>query len=195
MPNIAPQPVLVRRELPPDAPAVRAVTAAAFAGAPYSAPPVEPDGAPGEATLVGLLRADAAWIPELALVACVGDEVVGHVVCTRAAVGDAAVLVLGPLSVHPDHQGRGVGSALVHTVLGAADALGEPLVVLVGDPRYYVRFGFVPGASLGLEPDDPAYSTAFQARPLTAYEPSLRGRFAPPSPFDALAVMAASTRA
>lgn len=191
----APQPVLVRRELPPDAAAVRAVTAAAFAGAPYSAPPIEPDGAPGEATLVGLLRADAAWIPELALVASVGDEVVGHVVCTRASVGEAAALVLGPLSVHPDHQGRGVGSALVHTVLGAADALGEPLVVLVGDPRYYSRFGFVPGVSLGVESDDPAYAAFFQVRPLTAYEPSLRGRFAPPPPFDALATMTADAGA
>ncbi|GAB6940266.1 GNAT family N-acetyltransferase [Isoptericola variabilis] len=187
--------MLIRRELPSDAAVVRAVTAAAFAGATYSAPPVEPDGAPGEATLVGLLRADPCWIPELAFVACAGhdtgDAVVGHVVCTRARVGDAPALVLGPLSVHPDHQARGVGSALVHTVLGAADALGEPLVVLVGDPAYYSRFGFVPAPELGVEPDDPALTPFFQARPLTAYEPSLRGPFASPAPFAALEAMAA----
>ncbi|MFE5335659.1 GNAT family N-acetyltransferase [Isoptericola sp. NPDC056573] len=187
--------MLIRRELPTDAAAVRAVTAAAFAGAPYSAPPVEPDGAPGEATLVGLLRADECWIPELAFVAGAGDDVVGHVVCTRARVGDDPALVLGPLSVHPDHQARGVGSALVHTVLGAADALGEPLVVLVGDPAYYSRFGFAPAPELGVEPDDPALARFFQARPLTAYEPSLRGRFAAPAPFAALEAMAADARA
>ena len=187
--------VLVRRELPADAAAVRAVTAAAFTGAPYSAPSVEPDGAPGEATLVGLLRADAAWIPELSLVACVGDEVVGHVVCSRADVGGAPALVLGPLSVHPDHQGRGVGSALVHAVLGAADALGEVLVVLVGDPRYYSRFGFVPGVSLGVEPDDPALASVFQARPLAAYDASVRGRFTGPAAFDELSSRAADASA
>lgn len=187
--------MLIRREIPSDEVAVRAVTAAAFTGMPYSAPSVEPDGVPGEATLVGLLRAGAAWIPELSLVACADDEVVGHVVCSRAAVGGAPALVLGPLSVRPDHQGRGVGSALVHAVLGAADALGEPLVVLVGDPRYYARFGFVPGTSLGLEPDDPGYTSAFQARPLAAYEPSLRGQFAGPAAFDELSARAAGASA
>jgi len=187
--------MLIRRELPSDAAAVRAVTAAAFVGASYSAPSVEPDGAPGEATLVGLLREDDAWIPELAFVACAGDAVVGHVVCTRARVGDDPALVLGPLSVHPDHQARGVGSALVHTVLGGADALGEPLVVLVGDPGYYSRFGFVPASALGIEPDDPALERVFQARPLAAYEPSVRGPFTSPAPFAVLEAMAADARA
>ncbi|MFI2104837.1 GNAT family N-acetyltransferase [Isoptericola sp. NPDC019693] len=182
--------MLIRRELPSDAAAVRAVTAAAFTGAQYSAPPIEPDGAPGEATLVGLLRADRCWIPGLAFVACAGDDVVGHVVCTRARVGEHPALVLGPLSVHPDHQQTGVGSALVHTVLGAADASGEPVVVLVGDPGYYSRFGFVPGSSWGIEPGDPALERFFQVRALSAYEPSLRGLFAAPAPFGALEDMA-----
>ena len=57
--------MLIRRETSDDVPAIRAVTAAAFATAPHSTPPVEPDGAPGEATLVGWLRADPGWVPEL----------------------------------------------------------------------------------------------------------------------------------
>ena len=61
--------MIIRRESPKDVAAIRAVTAAAFATAEHSAPPVEPDGAPGEATLVGWLREDAGWIPELSLVA------------------------------------------------------------------------------------------------------------------------------
>ena len=187
--------MLIRRERPSDVAAIRAVTASAFATAPHSAPPVESDGVPGEATLVGWLRADAGWIPELSLVACVGDEVVGHVVCTRARVGDAPALVLGPVSVRPDHQGSGVGSALMHAVLGAADALGEPLVGLVGDPAFYSRFGFVPGSSLGIGAPDPAHGPYFQVRPLARYQPALCGKFSYPAPFDALEAAAPGTRA
>ena len=184
--------MLIRRENPSDAAAIRSLTAAAFATAAHSAPPVEPDGVPGEATLVGWLRADAAWIPELSLVACVDDRIVGHVVCTRADVGGAPALVLGPLSVLPDHQRRGVGSALMHAVLGAADALGEAVVALVGDPDYYGRFGFVPASSLGIEAPDAAWGHFFQARPLTAYDASARGRFAHPEPFERLVAAASA---
>jgi putative acetyltransferase len=52
------------------------------------------------------------------------------------------VIALGPLAVRPDRQQNGVGSALMHAVLGAADALGEPLAALLSNPAYYQRFGF-----------------------------------------------------
>ena len=64
------------------------------------------------------------------------DEVIGHVLGTRGHVGQDPVVALGPLAVRPDRQKNGVGSALMHAVLGAADALGEPLVALLGDPAY-----------------------------------------------------------
>jgi len=69
--------VLIRRERPEDVADIRAVTAAAFSGVEHSAPPIEPDGAPGEATLVGWLREDPGWIPELSLVAEADGEIVG----------------------------------------------------------------------------------------------------------------------
>src|SRR3954454_4614277 len=115
--------VIIRRELPTDVEAIRAVTAAAFEGRPYSAPPAVPGGDPGEAALVSWLRDDIGWIPELSLVAVESGSVVGHVVATRAHVDLQPALGLGPLSVVPHRQNGGVGSALVHTLLGAADAL------------------------------------------------------------------------
>jgi putative acetyltransferase len=176
-------PVLIRREEPADVPAVRAVTAAAFAerGATPGAEPVE-------AGLLDELRACDAWIPELSLVALddSGSEVVGHVLCTRGHVGTVPALGLGPLSVHPRHQRRGVGLALVHTALGAADALGEPLVALLGEPAYYRRFGFRTATDLGITPPDPAWGAYFQVRPLSTYVPSLRGGFTYAEPFDHL---------
>ena len=130
--------MLIRRESTRDTGVIHAITAAAFAR------PGQPPGqTPLEARLVDELRADPAWLPHLSLVAATpAGEVVGHVLCTRGHVGQAPVLALGPLAVRPDSQRRGVGSALMHAVLGAADALDEPLVALLGSPAYYSRFGF-----------------------------------------------------
>ena len=185
--------MLIRRESAGDAAAIRAVTAAAFGGPGAADPPVE-------AALVDELRASGAWLPALSLVALspvgqspVGQspveagaagEVIGHVVCTRGHVGQAPVLGLGPLSVRPDSQRRGVGSALMHAVLGAADALDEPLVALVGSPAYYGRFGFRLGGEYGIAPPRPEWRPYFQVRVLSAYRPGLRGTFAFPEPFD-----------
>lgn len=170
-------PVLLRRETPADIADIRRVTTRAFAR--DDAPE------PVEAPLVDQLRADAGWIPQLSLVADVGG-VVGHVVCTRAVLGGQPVLGLGPLSVDPPYQGRGVGSALMHAILGAADARDESLVVLLGSPRYYGRFGFVAARDLGIVAPDAHWGDAFQARPLTTYTPSMRGRFDFAEPFQRL---------
>ncbi len=177
--------VMIRRELPDDVDAIRAVTAAAFRTAEHSAPPVEPGGDPGEATLVSWLRDDAGWVPELSLVAVQDDLVVGHVVATRAHVDAQPALGLGPLSVLPLRRRAGIGAALMHAVLGGADALGEPLVGLLGDPAYYRRFGFVPAQSIGVAPPDSSWGDYFQVRTLTRYE-GLTGRFHYAGPFDRL---------
>lgn len=169
--------MLIRRETDSDVAAVRRVTAAAF-GSPVNHQP-------GEATLLDELRTDRAWIPAYSLVALDADGVVvGHVVCTRAHVDTAPVLGLGPISVRPDRQRQGVGSALVHTVLGSADARDEPLVALLGDPTYYRRFGFRLAAEFAIEPPVAAWRPHFQVRPLSKYYPAIQGAFAYAEPFD-----------
>ena len=165
--------MIVQRERAEQAGEVHAVTLAAF-------------GRRTEADLVDQLRADEGWVPELSLVAVEDGAVVGHVLCTRARVGGAPSLGLGPLSVHPRHQRRGVGSALVHAVLGAADALGEPLVVLLGDSRYYARFGFRLATEYGIAPPVADCAPHFQARTLTTYRRELRGDFVYAEPFGRL---------
>ncbi|WP_261559812.1 GNAT family N-acetyltransferase [Frankia tisae] len=174
--------MMIRRETAGDVAAIRTVVGAAFARQ------VEPDRLPAEVILVDELRAGAAWIPALSLVATnAADDIVGHVLCTRATVGAAPVLALAPLGVRPDHQRRGVGHALMHAVLGAADALDEPLVGLLGDPVYYSRFGFRPAdEGGGVIAPQPAWGAHFQVRTLTAGGPSPRGRFSYPEAFDRL---------
>ena len=169
---------------PDDAGAVRAVHTAAF--------PASDDagGAPIEAPLVDALRADEGWLPRLSLLAVVDDRIVGHVVCTRGWVatgpgrGDVPVLGLGPLGVVPAYQGRGCGTALMHAVLGAADALDEPLVALLGEPAYYGRFGFVAATDVGITPPDPGWGRYFQV--LVTGGRSSTGTFRYAAPFDDL---------
>ena len=158
--------MIVRRELPGDVPAVRDVVAAAFQRGAPGATPVE-------VGLLDALRADAGWLPRYSLVALhpVSSEVIGHVVCTRGdlAGGPAPMpaLGLGPIAVHPDHQHHGVGTALMHAVLGAAEANDEHLVALLGEPAFYARFGFMAASSVGVAPPDPAWGGYFQVRHLT----------------------------
>ncbi|MFC6704331.1 GNAT family N-acetyltransferase [Flexivirga alba] len=175
----------IRPEQPDDSDAIRAVTAAAFRGAAYSAPPVTPGGDPGEATLVSWLRDDPGWIPELSLVAIEDEKVLGHVVCTRAHVGDQSALGLGPLSVSPQRQKSGIGSALVQAVLAAAAARGESLVALLGEPAYYGRFGFVPAREVGITAPDASWGDYFQVRTLSRYD-GRTGEFRYAAPFDRL---------
>lgn len=71
-----------------------------------------------------------------------GSSIVGHIAFSRCSVGDAPAALLAPASVHPDHQRRGIGSTLVKAGLAALAAAGETLVLVLGHPEYYPRFGF-----------------------------------------------------
>jgi predicted N-acetyltransferase YhbS len=93
------------------------------------------------------LRQSDAFIPELDLVACEGERIIGNIVYTRAKVkngnDEKQVLCMGPLSVLPEYQKKSVGSFLLRTTISKARAMGYPAVVIFGDPEYYHRFGFV----------------------------------------------------
>lgn len=104
-------------------------------------------------------------------------------VCTRGDVDGAPALGLGPIGVVPDRQGGRVGTALMPAVIAAAEALGETLICLLGEPAFYGRFGFVDAASVGVTAPDPAWGAYFQARPLAGHP---RGSFTYAAPFGAL---------
>ena len=170
--------MIIRRERPGDTAAARAVQVAAFAAA--AAEGEEPV----EAGLLDELRRDDGWIPELSFVAEVDGGVVGHVVCTRGTVGAdrRPALGLGPIGVLPEHQGTGIGSALVHAAVAVAEARDETLIALLGAPAFYGPLGFGPAADAGVEAPDPSWGAYFQVRVL---DPSavVAGPFAYAEPF------------
>ncbi|MCF3934506.1 N-acetyltransferase [Acuticoccus sp. M5D2P5] len=123
----APERLIVREERPDDHDPVDAIVRAAFGGA-------------GEADLVRALRADGD--AEIALVATLDDNVVGHIMLSRMR-SEIAALGLAPLSVSPSLERRGIGSRLVEAALEKVRAAGTwQAVFLLGDPSYYRRFGF-----------------------------------------------------
>ena len=161
-----------RPETPSDVPAVRAVELAAF--------PTE-----FEADLVDALRADPqVWIDGLSIVS-ENDEgrIVGHALFTRCHVDDAPVLTLAPCAVLPDYQDRGVGSAAIRTGLEAARRLGENLVIVLGHPAYYPRFGFTPASGYGVLATFEAPDEALMALALDPARPTPHGVLCFPAAF------------
>lgn len=117
-----------------------------------------------------------------------GDRIIGHVALTDGWIDAVrrlvSVPVLSPLTVHPQHQGSGIGGALIAYAVAAADAAGAPAVVLEGDPGYYSRHGFEATVDRGvLRPSTAIPEAAFQWVRLAAYETWMRGRFVYPDLF------------
>lgn len=130
--------ILIRPERPSDIEAVHAVNTAAFEQ-------------PGEAGAVDAIR--AAGNATISLVALRGETLVGHILFSPVTVDHKTTSLLGlaPMAVHPDHQRRGVGGALVKAGLEACREAGAPAVVVLGHVSYYPRFGFVPSLPDGLQ--------------------------------------------
>lgn len=110
-------------------------------------------GCPYEHWMVHALR-ERDGIPELSLVAEVDHMIVGHIICSKAEVrtsdGIIPVLNFGPLSVLPAYQGKGVGKALIRSMLDKAKELKFGAILFFGRPEYYPQFGFKEASVWGI---------------------------------------------
>jgi putative acetyltransferase len=141
--------VSIRREEPSDYATVWQVVAAAFER-------------PAEADLVAALRNQPDCF---SLVAVLSGEVVGHILFTPVTFSESPVesraLGLGPVAVHPNQQGRGIGALLIREGLEECLRRRIDVVVLLGHPSYYPRFGFRPAAQYGIHFSAPVPEEAF----------------------------------
>lgn len=141
--------ISIRLETPEDYRAVEELTREAFWGC------MDHPTCDGEHLLVHKLRNVPAYVPELDFVAETDGKIVGNVIYSRAKIvadngQETEVLIFGPLSVLPDYQKKGVGSALMRHSIARARELGYRAIFLYGHPDYYPRFGFKRGKSYGI---------------------------------------------
>ncbi len=161
-----------RPETPADIPAVRSVNASAFP-------------TPDEAGLVDALRTDGeAWLPGMSYVAEAPDgSVAGCALLTRCHVGEVPALALAPVAVAPEHQRSGAGQAVVRALLDVARMRGERLVLVLGHPDYYPRFGFEAASRYGIRPSFEVPEEAMMALVLDGSRGVPRGTIRYPGAF------------
>ena len=153
--------VVIRSESAGDEAEITEVTRAAFEDLPYSSQT--------EHLIVDALR--GAGQLAVSLVAEEHGEIIGHIAVSPVEISDGSSdwYGIGPVSVWPACQGRGVGSRLVREALVAVQELGAAGCVLLGEPEFYGRFGFEPATSLVLADVPPEY---FQYLAFTGTVPS-----------------------
>ena len=167
--------MIVRQERPDDERALAALIDAAFGDSETSA-------------FAAKIRASSWYVPELTFVAEDHGELVGFTMLSDVRAGERDVLILTPMAVRPDRQRAGVGKQVVRAAIDAADARGEPVVLVEGVPSYYSQFGFRSARALGFATPDPRIpDAAWMALPLAAWDPAVAARvvypgFFPPPP-------------
>ena len=153
------QEIKVRQENQSDVKAIAVVNQSAFGGE-------------AEEQLVAVVRASKSFIPELSLVAEVGERLAGHILLFHAHLDrqgkQAQVLALAPMSVVPSQSHRGIGSALLQAAIAKAASLGYKAIVVIGHPDYYRRFGFESAAKWGIHSSLPVPGDSITAKELVA---------------------------
>jgi putative acetyltransferase len=154
------QEILIRPEQTEDIDAIRRVNELAFEQS-------------AEAEIVDRLRQNEDDI--ISLVAIRDEQIIGHILFSpmtiQGEVEISGAMGLAPMSVLPECQRQGIGSKLIETGLNVLKTRHCPLVIVLGHPEYYPKFGFVPACRLGLKCQWPVPEGAFLALRLDPHLP------------------------
>lgn len=130
--------IRIRQEESNDADQVRAILRAAFSSQ-------------TESKLVDALRENGKAV--ISLIAVNSDQVLGHILFSPVSTtppSEAKGVGLVPIAVHPNYQWQGIGSGLIRQGLRLCQELGYDYCVVLGDPKYYRRFGFEKASPFGI---------------------------------------------
>ncbi len=123
-----------------------------------------------ESKLIEKIRKGENFVPELSLVAEIGDEIVGHILFSRIKiVGDSILesLALAPMAVIPEFQKQGIGTKLIKKGIEKAKELGFDSIIVLGHKEYYPKFGFTRALKWSIKCPFEVPDEAFMAIELT----------------------------
>jgi len=117
------------------------------------------------------IRKSKCYVGELDIVEINGEEIIGHIICTKAGVFDSRdnehlVLCVGPLSIMSNYQRKGYGGKLMEYCIKKAKELGYSGMILFGNPDYYHRFGFRNAIEFGIKTKEGLNFKSFMAKEL-----------------------------
>ncbi len=133
--------------------------------------------------LLHIMRDCPAFVPELDVVAVCDGKIVGNVVYMKSVIradngNSYEVLSLGPISVLPEYQRKGIGGRMIEYTRDIARRMGFAAILLCGDPDYYSRQGFLSAETFGIRTEDNMYADALQVCPLCENAMSgMKGRY------------------
>lgn len=158
--------MIIRPETEEDHPSITIATKEAFTKEFGKAPEVE---------LIEALRKNDKFVPELSLVALLEGKVVGHILFFPITITNKKgetfnTLSLAPISVLPEYQNKGIGSALIKEGLKQCKSLGFNSVIVVGHPEYYPKLGFTKASSWNIKAPFEIPDEAFMAIEITEGE-------------------------
>lgn len=141
-----------------------------------------------EAQLVDRLRKTNYYHSELSLVIEEDNDLLGHLLFTRVVIKDGnktfPALALAPVGIKADYQGKKLGTQLVEEGLKKAKYLGHKLVIVLGDPKFYTRFGFESAANFEITPPAGFPEEAFLVAKLCPEEIDIKGQVLYPVQFN-----------
>ncbi len=99
--------------------------------------------------LINKIRRDKGFVEELSLIAHNDEEILGHILFSKANIGDSIGLALGPIAVKPEYQGIGIGKSLINYGIEKSKEMGYKWIAVLGGDYYY-QFGYEDAMDYGI---------------------------------------------
>ena len=139
-----------------------------------------------EARLIETIRESDRYIRELSLIAELHNKIVGYIMFSYIDLVEKEiikVLALAPVAVLPEYQNQGIGSLLLKIGLKIAEKMQVPMVIVLGKPEFYHRFGFKPAIDCGIQSPLDVPSECFMVKHLVRESGKLSGKILYPDTF------------